>query len=95
MVALPIRTDPMRPALRIAFAEVALLVATEAPLASQVRKRNGSGSVAAPLTAELLGMDAPAAVLLERTSRYGCAEDEPPKSRSDGVLKSLMAVAIS
>lgn len=95
MVALPIRTDPMRPSLRITFAEVALLVATEAPLASQVRKRNGSGSVAAPLTAELLGMNAPAAVLLERTSRYGCAEDEPPKSRSDGVLKSLMAVAIS
>jgi len=58
----------MRPALRIAFAEVARLVAAEAPLACQVRKRNGSGSVAAPLTAELLGMDAPAAVLLERLS---------------------------
>lgn len=59
----------MRPALRITFAEVAGPVATEAPLTSQIRERNGSRTVATPLAAELLGMNAPAAVLLERACR--------------------------
>ena len=85
----------MRSSFGVALAQVALAVAPEAPLACEVRERDGRRAVAAPLLAELLGIDAPAAVLLERASRYCCAEDKPPKSDSDGVLRSLIAVAIS